>query len=305
MNKIKIIACLLALAMLSGCTEMVYDETEPAPTPMPLRMAVVAATDTDAFSRAVERSAGNEIMISAADNIKDADFDVTLLYMPDPGILSATTGCEVVLTDDADHVPENVSAVAIDNDAAVRAAWDALYTYPSHSTPIRILTLTEGGAGLSREMFETMLTEGKLQDKGNYIGSHSQQEPEEWVSQRLQDIPVGLLDTIYAETEELAIAAYNALRAAERNDSVEVICPVLTDRLIELMVEDHWSMGVCVGVSMEAGVEAMLELAEELVETGETRTVSVEPVVVYSDDVKALVDSGVTDIAEIMSAFEN
>jgi len=33
--------------------------------------------------------------------------------------------------------------------------------------------------------------------------------------------------------------------------------------------------------------------------------VSVEPVVVYSDDVKALVDSGVTDIAEIMSAFEN
>lgn len=301
MNRIKIISIMLAAMLLSGCTQMVYEE--PEPTPVPVKMAVISANDD--FSQAVEEYEGIDVQISAADNAEDADSDVTLVYMPDPGILSATTGCEVVLTDDPAHVPDNVSSVAIDNDAAVRAAWDALYTYPSHCAPIRILTLTDGGASLSRELFDIMLAEGKLQDKGNYIGSQSQQEPEEWVAERLAEIPVGLLDTIYADTEELAIAAYNALRAAERNDSVEVICPVLTDKLIELMIEDHWSMGVCVGVSMDAGIAAMMEAAQDLMETGKTQKVSVEPAVIYSDDVKALVDSGVTDVAEIIKTLAN
>ncbi|MBQ2984864.1 MAG: hypothetical protein IJD61_00400 [Clostridia bacterium] len=296
MNRIKIISLVLAAMLLSGCTQMVYEE--PEPTPAPVKMTVISASEE--FSQAVEENAVTEVIISAADNAEDADFDVALVYMPDAGILNATTGCEVVLTDDPDHVPAHVSTVAIDNDAAVRAAWDALYSYPSHCAPIRILTLTDGGASLSREIFDIMLAEGKLQDKGNYIGSQSQQDPEEWVAEKLAEIPVGLLDTIYADTEELAIAAYNALRAAERNDSVEVICPVLTDKLIELMVEDHWSMGVCVGVSMSAGAAAMLEAAQDLVETGEAKKVSIEPMVIYSDDVKALVDSGITDIAEIM-----
>ena len=296
MNRIKIISIMMAAMLLSGCTQMVYEE--PEPTPAPVKMTVISASEE--FSQAVEENAGTEVIISAADNAEDADFDVALVYMPDAGILNVTTGCEVVLTDDPDHVPAHVSTVAIDNDAAVRAAWDALYSYPSHCAPIRILTLTDGGASLSREIFDIMLAEGKLQDKGNYIGSQSQQDPEEWVAEKLAEIPVGLLDTIYADTEELAIAAYNALRAAERNDSVEVICPVLTDKLIELMVEDHWSMGVCVGVSMSAGAAAMLEAAQDLVETGEAKKVSIEPMVIYSDDVKALVDSGITDIAEIM-----
>lgn len=301
MKNIKIISLILAVAVLTGCTAPV--QAEPEPTPIPMKMTVISASDD--FSDMVEAQAGSEVQISAADNAEDADWDVTLLYMPETGKLNEIEGSGVVLTDDPALIPEDVSTVAIDNDAAVQAAWDALYTYPAHSTPIRILTLTESGAGLSREIFDIMLAEGKLQDKGNYIHSQSEQSPEEWVAERLADVPVGLLDTIYADTQELAIAAYNALRAAERNDSVEVICPVLSEALIELMVEDHWSMGVCVGVSMKEGVEAMLELAEELVETGEAKTVSLEPKVVYSDDVKALVDSGVTDIAEIMNAIVN
>jgi len=71
------------------------------------------------------------------------------------------------------------------------------------------------------------------------------------------------------------------------------------------MIEDHWSMGVCVGVSMDAGIAAMMEAAQDLMETGKTQKVSVEPAVIYSDDVKALVDSGVTDVAEIIKTLAN
>lgn len=301
MKNIRITAFILAALLITGCTPAV--QAEPEPTPVPVKMTVISASDD--FSDMVEAQAGIEVQISAADNVEDAGWDVALLYMPEASELNGIEGSGVVLTDDPARIPEDVATVAIDNDAAVQAAWDALYTYPAHSTPIRILTLTEGGASLSREIFDIMLSEGKLQDKGNYIQSWSEQLPEEWVAERLAAIPVGLLDTIYAETEELAVAAYNALRAAERNDSVEVICPVLSESLIELMVEDHWSMGVCVGVSMKEGAEAMLELAEELVETGAANTVTLEPKVVYSDDVKALVDSGVTDIAEIMDSLVN
>ncbi len=301
MKKINTIALVLAAVLLAGCTAA--PAAQPDPTPIPVKMTVISADDD--FSQELEQQAGIEVIISAADNAEDADFDVALMYMPDPSALSQVTGCEVVLTDDPALIPEDVSAVAIDNDAAVQAAWDALYTYPSHSTPIRLLTLTETGAGLSRELFDIMLAEGKLQDKGNYIRSRSEQGPEEWVAEKLADIPVGLLDTIYADSEELAVAAYNALRAAERNDSVEVICPVLSENLIALMAEDHWSMGVCVGVSKKQEAEAMLELAEQLVETGEAKKISLEPIVVYSDDVKAIMDSGVTDITKIMQKLFN
>lgn len=295
----KIAALLIAAAMLGGCSPAVQDsEAQPV-----VRMAVISADD--GFSELVQAQASGQIQINAADNAADSEMDITLLYMPEANVLSEATATDVVLTDTPDMLPEDVAAVTVDDRDVVIAAWNALYTYPAHSSPVRVLTLTESGATPSREIFESMLFEGMLQDKGSYIGSRTDISPEKWVKERLEDIPVGLLDTIYAETEELAVAAYNALRAAQRNDSVEIICPVLTDRLIALMVEDHWSMGVCVGVSMKDGAKAMLEVAEELAETGEAKSVALEPRVVYSDDVKALVDSGVTDITELMNALVN
>jgi len=153
MKKINIIAFVLAAVLLAGCTAAPV--TQPEPTPQPVKMTVISADDD--FSAELEAQADIEVVLSAADNEEDADFDVALVYMPDPSALSQVTGCEVVLTDDPALVPEDVSTVAIDNDAAVQAAWDALYTYPAHSTPIRILALTETGAGLSRETFDIMV----------------------------------------------------------------------------------------------------------------------------------------------------
>ena len=67
------------------------------------------------------------------------------------------------------------------------------------------------------------------------------------------------MDTIYAENAELAKAAYAALKAANRNDSVEVICAELTEELVSLMIEDHWLMGACVGVNMNEACRGYAE----------------------------------------------
>ena len=138
-------------------------------------------------------------------------------------------------------------------------AWEALFTYPSHEAPVRVISLlTEPGSpGDVRRA--AMIREGKLMDKGVYyskspISSTSSEtvqappDPAEWTAQALDSVPVGLLDSIYAETPALALAAYDALREAGRNDAVEVICAGITVDVLAAMLEDHFSMGAAAGV---------------------------------------------------------
>lgn len=152
-------------------------------------------------------------------------------------------------------------------------AWDALFTYPAHEAPIRVLALLDTPGSPGDVIFQEMVQAGKLQPKGVYYDnlppapSESPAEgetpaPEEtpegtptlpldpgtWTAQALDGVTVGLLDSIYAETPQLAMDAYRALRAANRNDAVEVICAGITQEILDAMVEDHFSMGAAAGL---------------------------------------------------------
>ena len=155
-------------------------------------------------------------------------------------------------------------------------AWDALFTYPAHEAPIRVLALLDAPGSPGDCIFQEMVQDGKLQPKGVYYanlppetpapsGSPPEGEtpaPEEtpagtpalpldpgtWTAQALDGVPVGLLDSIYAETHQLAMDAYRALRAANRNDAVEVICAGITQEVLDAMAEDHFSMGAAAGL---------------------------------------------------------
>ena len=152
-------------------------------------------------------------------------------------------------------------------------AWDALFTYPAHEAPIRVLALLNTPGSPGDVIFQEMVQAGKLQPKGVYYDnlppapSESPSEgetpaPEEtpegtptlpldpgtWTAQALEGVTVGLLDSIYAETPQLAMDAYRALRAANRNDAVEVICAGITQEVLDAMAEDHFSMGAAAGL---------------------------------------------------------
>lgn len=141
-----------------------------------------------------------------------------------------------------------------------RMAWDALFTYPAHEAPIRVLALLDAQGGAGDVIYREMLAAGKLMPKGVYYAqepapatgsdaaSPAPRDPKEWAAQALAAVPVGLLDSIYAETPALALAAYGALREAGRNDSVEVICAGITPEVLAAMEEDHFSMGAAAGV---------------------------------------------------------
>lgn len=155
-------------------------------------------------------------------------------------------------------------------------AWDALFSYPSHEAPIRVLALLDAPGSPGDCIFQEMVQDGKLQPKGVYYAnlppetpapSESPAEgetpmpaetpegtptlpldPGTWTAQALDGVTVGLLDSIYAEAPQLAMDAYRALRAANRNDAVEVICAGITQEILDAMVEDHFSMGAAAGL---------------------------------------------------------
>ena len=148
-------------------------------------------------------------------------------------------------------------------------AWEALFSYPSHEAPIRVLALLDAPGSPGDVIFQEMVQAGKLQPKGVYYDnlppapSESPSEGEipmpaetpalpldagAWTAQALDGVPVGLLDSIYGETPQLAMEAYRALRAANRNDAVEVICAGITQEVLDAMAEDHFSMGAAAGL---------------------------------------------------------
>ena len=266
-------------------------EKTPAPTPEPIGDAV-QATSSDATPEPE--------LTQEQKNMAAAKEGVSLVYMPQPGDVPEISGPAVILTDKPHIIPDNTSGVTFDGDAVAMASWEVLYSYPSHCSPVRVLSLFADDGGTAYGIQQEMIAQGKLQDKGTYFYGSGMGTPEKWTEKALSKIPAGLLDTVYAENAELAKAAYKALKAADRNDSVEVICAELTDELVALMIEDHWLMGACAGVNMNEAAEDMLKLAEQLAATGQVSVISLEVGAICSDDVMELYKSGVTEPAEII-----
>ena len=218
-------------------TEIPEKTPEPTPEPIGENVQVTSSNATPEPELTQEQK-----------NMEAAKEGVSLVYMPQPGDVPEISGPAVILTDKPHIIPENTSGVTFDGDAVAMASWEVLYSYPSHCFPVRTLSLFASDKEAGYKIQQEMVAEGKLQDKGTYFFGTGMGTPEKWTERALAEIPVGLLDTIYAENAELAKAAYAALKAANRNDSVEVICAELTEELVSLMIEDHWLMGACVGV---------------------------------------------------------
>ncbi len=275
-------------------------EKTPQPTPEvtqpPLRIAVLSQSEQ--FTDGALSGAWDGVEIFEATSIQEVNgADAALLYMPDIALLDTVT-VPNVLYSDAFVVALDRNLISVSQDQVVTAAWQALYEYPTHDAPVRLLTLTEASS-VGEGVYADWLQAGKLMDKGLYTDGIK--GAQSWTEETLDGIVPGLLDTIYAENPEYAKAAYAALKKANRNDSVEVICAGLTPQIMECMIEDHWLMGAAVGYNEHAGGALAADMAQELFEKGSVTKRDFAPQVVHSQDVLALYQSGVTDPYEIIN----
>jgi hypothetical protein len=166
-----------------------------------------------------------------------------LIYPADAAVTAPPVTPTAAPTPEPTPTPE---PVVEDPAVCAQMAWDALFTYDGHEAPVRVLGLFTEEGGPGDALYQAMLEAGKLMPKGAYY-ANAGEDAEGWAAAALQAVPVGLLDSIYAETPELALAAYGALRKAARNDAVEVICAGVTEDVLAAMREDHFCMGAAAG----------------------------------------------------------
>ena len=199
---------------------------------------------------------------------------------------------------------DEIYFILYDKKEETKAALSAMYDYPSHEAPIRILGLFAQEASEGAQLYTQMETEGKLQSKGCYYESDGY-AAETWLQESLSAITVGVLDTVYAETPKLALQGFSALQKAARNDAVEICAAGLSKEQLEAMQEDHFLMGSAVGANeYDAGKLALRMALCALSGENVEKTTLLKPFCLYSDDVFALKRENVTEMAEVLDRLD-
>ena len=313
---------LLLLFSAAGCTSRTsaplapektkQSENTPAPEGMQkafgreISLACIASSD-GLFAKGVQAQAkltGTPLkMISSIDEAAGAD---ALICCDEEGEIPALDGAKPVFVYTAHETPssENVHVLRYMKTEETQAALEAMYLYPSHEAPIRILGLFDSGEEEAYSEYMKMEAAGKLQSKGAYIASDGQ-AAEDWLYESLASITVGILDTVYAQTPELAMRGFSALQKADRNDAVEICAAGLTQAQIEAMQEDHFLMGAAVGAN-EYGAGMLALRAALCVLSGETveREIKLHPLSVSAEEVFALKKEGITAMEDVLTSSD-
>ena len=203
-------------------------------------------------------------------------------------------------------IPADCYGLVYDAQAEAEAALQAMYAYPSHEAPVRVLGMFAQGAA-AHDAYLSMAAQGKLQDKGALVFSDGlipgQAGP--WLEGALSGVVPGRLDTVFTDGPALAMEGFAALRAANRGDAVEICTAGLLPELLQGMMEEHFLMGVAVGQNQYgAGKLAVRMLAHALSGSVIEENYMQPQLCVRSDEVGALYRAGVTDINAMLEALD-
>lgn len=317
-----ILLTLLLSACLAGCTPSVLTmaDATPAPEPTPAPVGMVKAFGKEA-SMAFFAGADNwfepgvlaqaELLgipvVAITDITEAADHDVLIACKADAAALAGVSVPVVFYAADEADISDHGYGIVYDSAEEPRAALEAMFTYPSHEAPVRLIGLFPDMDCAASSGYVRMQREGKLQSKGACaVFASDGIDPEAWAAETLDNITVGVLDTVFAADETLARAAFAALKAAERNDAVEVCTQGLTPWHVEAMLEDHFLMGTAVGANEYGAGMLAVRMAAFLLSgrDGELAAVTLQPLCVRSDEVTALYREGVTEPMALITALD-
>ena len=237
-----LIFVLCALLLIAGCSTPAnmpaQDIPAPEPTPEPEGMQKVFGRDVTLaalgeFPEGMKTAMLAEaeacgIPLNFADTAEEAAAaDLAILLDPEEAMLPQFPQ-KVVISADAD-LAARTDGIFLTQEGTVELAFDALMNYSGHEAPVRVIGIFTDENSPAFAQYNTMIAEGKLQSRGVIFAGETCKEE---LSARLDEIVPGLLDSIYAEEETLALLAYDVLKEAQRGDAVEVIAPVLSDAIL-------------------------------------------------------------------------
>lgn len=186
----------------------------------------------------------------------------------------------VVFAPEGAEVPQGAVCVrAVRETVAEAAVLDLAIAYPPHDTPVRLFGLFESRESAACTAWQAAVAEGRVFVKGAYYASEAEESAEAWMAGRLERYFEGMVDGIYAETAELAVAAAQALLAAGRSD-MEIFCTGSSDALLDLMEAHPALVAAAYGVDEAEAGRMCISLAEQMLEgkTPEGASLTAAPV---------------------------
>ncbi len=281
MKKTLVLFCwMLALALPTGCGPVreagetprlergAVETPVPTPEPQGLRrifgkdVVTIAylGEDAGAFLGAQAEAKRLGVPLLEVFSVEEANgADVVIADNADVKLFTKLTVPVILLAEENEENGGAQATIAYEREGATDGSLDALLAYSGHEAPVRVLGLFTGKDSEAAGLYRDMEDEGKLYSRGEFGGAS--QEAGEWTLETLGDIPVGLLDSIYCETPELAMAAFQALQEADRSGAVEVICCGVTGDVLSAMLEDHFLMGGAVGPNIIAAGALSVRMA--------------------------------------------
>lgn len=291
------IACILAACLLlfpaAGCAlfgpSALTPEPTPPPTPTPIPtptpsptpepVVVVAAPETARrfLANAVpttlilRHAAGGTAL---AEQAFDGQAAAILYWTGAEGEAEAVIALlargipVVVFAPQEAEVPAGAVCVRAVPAEAAQQVLEMALAYPPHDTPVRLFGMFATREGDAYTAWQAAVDAGRVFVKSAYYASEAENAAGEWMTGRLEKYYEGMVDGIYAETADLAVAAAEALLAAGRMD-MEIFCTGSSDALLELMEAHPTLIVAAYGVDEAAAAQACMALAERLL-AGET-----------------------------------
>lgn len=289
-----------ALVLFATPTPSPSPTPTPIPTPTPV-VALIGGEDAPEYAKLVEQNVlqaglafeaipgGPEALDAfspkgAAGVIvfcKDALPDVMELVSPYPLFFCLAS---------RQSVPQGVSNLCYDGDMAPAEALQLALDYPPHLAPVRMLGLFANEDSPAADIWEKAVEDGLILDRGAFV--LKQQEPKEssekidqkeldpnkidqeqentvevqvnqWLTAAMKRLYPGMLDCVYAETGELAVAAANTLLALGRTDAE--IFSAGADGDVRAYLDQHPSIVAnAVGMDVEEAARISAESVIEL-----------------------------------------
>ena len=207
-------------------TPTVAPTPTPSPTPEPL-IAVFGADDEPSFSEGIaEEAAGNGIRVMfypgglrALARFEPEGAAAAIVFLADEVDELPRVGFPLyVYAARGQAVPEEVPHLSYASDGAAAEALARAISYPPHETPVRMLGLFTSKDSAAYKAWQSEIKAGRVYARASYVADDADKKPGVWLSERLDGLYPGMLDAIYAETGELAVAALDALLSRSRSD---------------------------------------------------------------------------------------
>ena len=220
----------------------------PAPTPLPREIAVFGAEDAKSFWQGVQAAAkdsGIEVVMIEGDTsaiatyVPQGDAAVIVYLSGDTQTLPSANIPVYAYASAGQSVSGGVPYLGYDATNEAQIALESAIAYPPHLAPVRMIGLFSGEGSAAFTAWSSAKASGQVFAKREFFADQPDVVLTDWLNDAFSQLYPGMLDAVYAETGELAIAATQTLASLGRDD-LEVFCAgdgaQLTGKLSPILV---------------------------------------------------------------------